>query len=112
MVAAITDCRLTNPNEVPQDAVACFVSAIKSLIIEPGNVQKAYEEALAVSQTETIRQILEAAKEKPAPVYVPSCEAEVQPDHKSMGYCGIALQVNFHFPVFSPSEISYVSESV
>lgn len=88
------NCRMTNPNELTQDAVAVYCVALKAAL-EGDNKGRIFRQAYDTSKNETIRSILRDSRTSGSRILHPN-EGYVKTDGSGMGYCGIALQNTFY----------------
>ena len=88
------NCRMTNPNELTQDAVAVYCTALKAAL-QGKTKREIFDAACKVATNPTIREILQDSLKRPEPVLTPSGD-HVKTDSSNMGYCGIAIQNAFY----------------
>jgi len=94
-MAAKMDCELTNPNPIALEAVAVYVTAIRTAILT-GDIKQTYESALSASSEDgEIRKLLMAAQKQPEPILLSNGKA-VSTDSQYQGYLGVALQNTFY----------------
>jgi ADP-ribosyl-[dinitrogen reductase] hydrolase len=89
------NCRMTNPNELTQDAVSVYCVALKAAL-EGQDRKSIFEIASRTSTNPIIQAILQDARVKPSPVLLPDGTRIHGDDSNNMGYCGIALQNSFY----------------
>jgi ADP-ribosyl-[dinitrogen reductase] hydrolase len=108
--AAKMNCAMTNPNPVALDAVAVYVTAIRTAILT-GDPLKAYTEALDVAQTAEVREMLEAAVDAPQPVVTKDNKIEFA-DGALQGYLGVAMQNAFYHLLYTESVEEALTKTV
>ncbi|VDM49650.1 unnamed protein product [Toxocara canis] len=88
-----SDCILTHCEMVCIDATISYVVAIRHLINDH-TPQEAYNAALEISETETVKDVLICAENAPIPVKAKG--KLINGDKEMMGYVGVALQSAFY----------------
>uniref|UniRef100_A0A914ZRF9 ADP-ribosylhydrolase ARH3 n=1 Tax=Parascaris univalens TaxID=6257 RepID=A0A914ZRF9_PARUN len=87
------ECRLTHHEAVCVDATTSYVAAVRSLISEHAP-EEAYEMAMEICHSETVKDILKCSKNEPIPVKAKG--TLIKGDTAMMGYIGVALQSAFY----------------
>ncbi len=108
--AAKMNCGMTNPNPIALDAVAVYVTAIRTAILT-GDPLKAFTEAQAVAETPEVQEMLEAAIDAPQPVITKEGKKEFA-DGNLQGYLGVAMQNTFYHLLYTESVEEALTKTV